>query len=85
MTKNKASKVAEKFNVLYFTTSISESVQPAFVEEDKDGDCDVIICASDSRIISHSAMRSAWKVCSMYHLMMFVFAAYDGLRITIHS
>ncbi len=85
MTKDKATKVADKFNALYFTTTLSDSVLPASVEGDSEGDFDVIISSSNSRTISHSAMRSAWKVCSLYHLMMFIQTGFFGLKIVIHS
>lgn len=87
MTHKKAAKVAEKFNDLYFLDyidSTTSSVRPAVVEEDSEGDFDVII-STTGRIFSYSAMRSAMKVCSVYHLMLFVYNGLNGLQIHIHS
>lgn len=87
MTKNKATKVAEKFNDLYFLDemdSITSSVLPAAIEEDSNGDFDVII-STDGRILSYRVMKIAMKVCSMYHIMLFVLDSSNGLKIYIHS
>lgn len=87
MTKNKATKVAEKFNALYFLDvmdTTTSSVQPAVIEEDTEGDFDVII-STESRIFSYRVMKIAMKVCSMYHLMSFVLYGSEGLQIYIHS
>lgn len=87
MTHKKATKVAEKFNDLYFRDYLDTTtfnVKPAVVEVDSEGDFDVIISANDG-VFSYSAMRSAMKVCSMYHLMLFVYNGLNGLQIHIHS
>ena len=87
MTKNKASKVAEKFNALYFLDdmdSITSDVQPAVIEEDSNGDFDVII-STEGRIFSYRVMKIAMRVCSMYHIMLFVLDSLNGLKIYIHS
>ena len=87
MTKNKATKVAEKFNALYFLDdmdSITSSVLPAAIEEDSNRDFDVII-STEGRIFSYRTMKIAMRVCSMYHLMLFVLDSSNGLHIYIHS
>lgn len=87
MTRNKATKVAEKFNALYFLDEMdatTSSVQPAVIEEDTEGDFDVII-STEGRIFSYRVMKIAMKVCSMYHLMSFVLYGSERLQIYIHS
>lgn len=87
MTRNKATKVAEKFNALYFLNEMdttTSDVQPAVIEEDSDGDFDVIV-STDGRIFSYRVMKIAMKVCSMYHLMSFILYDSKGLQIYIHS
>lgn len=87
MTKNKATKVAEKFNALYFLYEMditTSSVQPAVIEEDTEGDFDVIV-STEGRIFSYRVMKIAMKVCSIYHLMLLVLNSSNGLKIYIHS
>ena len=86
MTKNKATKVAEKFNALYFSDyedTASSKLQPAVVEEDSEGDFDVVICNNDC-VLSFVTIRCAMKVCTMYRLMMFVIN-FTQSKIIIHS
>lgn len=87
MTRTKATKVAEKFNDLYFLDdmdSVTSSVLPATIEEDSNGDFDVII-STGGRIFSYRVMKIAMRVCSMYHIMLFVLDSSNGLKIYIHS
>lgn len=87
MTRNKATKVAEKFNALYFLDgkdATTSSVRPAVIKEVTEGDFNVII-STEGRIFSYRVMKIAMKVCSMYHLMSFVLYGSEGLKIYIHS
>lgn len=87
MTKNKATKVAEKFNALYFSDYediASSKLQPAVIEEDCEGDFDVVIY-NNACILSFVAIRCAMKVCTMCRLMMFVYVNFTQSKIIIHS